>query len=75
MSIPDDPTWPQIQAGFLATARQARESEAQADAAENEARVYIELAKGKKQAARDARGELEQWLFAAKRKALQEAAT
>jgi len=75
MAIPDNPTWPQIQAGFLSSARTAREAEAQADAAEEDARVSVQLAKSKRQQSRDARAELEQWLNAAKRKALQEAGT
>jgi len=75
MSIPSDPTWSEITDGIKSSARQARIAEAQGDAAEDDARQSIELAKGKRQTARDARSELEQWLSAAKRKALQEAGT
>jgi hypothetical protein len=75
MSIPSDPTWGQIQAGFLSSARTARDAESQADAAEEKARLSVQLAKAQRQQSRDARTELEQWLNAAKRKALQEAGT
>ena len=72
MAIPDNPTWSQIQAGFVASARQAREAEDRQNAALAKIRNFKDAARTEAQAQREARAELDAWLAAAKRKALQE---